>query len=235
MAPDPSHRKIEIRLRLLAAATLLAPLVAFLAVLAGRFGWLSLELAREIVGVGVVRALVFLGLAAALACVLAAWPDPRRRGLHALAALVVAGGSAGVFFIQADKVRPGAGDVTTDPAEPPTPSRILAAERARDGAVPLGSSASCEGLAALPTQVAPETAAWALEQAGFTVLGAAAFRAEGVRQGYWFGLGHDAVVRIRPGRTDIRVAAREDQPQGDAACRLARRIAAAMAPDQAAR
>ena len=73
-------------------------------------------------------------------------------------------------------------------------------------------------------QVAPQVAGWALQEAGFTVLGSGVARADGERDGFWFGFGHDAVIRIRPGRTDIRVAARDDRPHAGEACRLATRI-----------
>ena len=35
-------------------------------------------------------------------------------------------------------------------------------------------------------------------------------------------------VRIRPGRTDIRVAARDSRPDGGATCRLMNRIVTAL-------
>ena len=62
--------------------------------------------------------------------------------------------------------------------------------------------------------------------AGFDVLGSGVGRADGVRTGFWFGFQYDAVVRIRPGRTDVRVTAREDRPDGGEACRLAQAILA---------
>jgi hypothetical protein len=57
-------------------------------------------------------------------------------------------------------------------------------------------------------------------------------RVEGERRGFWFGLGHDAVVRIRPGRTDVRVTARTARAQGDEACRRAAAVARGLAADQ---
>ena len=49
-------------------------------------------------------------------------------------------------------------------------------------------------------------------------------RADGTRQGFWFGFTYDATIRIRPGRTDVRVAAREGRPDGEEACRLTKLI-----------
>ena len=64
---------------------------------------------------------------------------------------------------------------------------------------------------------------------GFPVVRATTFEVEGVHEGAWFGFAHDAVVRIRPGRTDIRVAARDrTRPDGGAACRLAGKLADAL-------
>jgi hypothetical protein len=79
-------------------------------------------------------------------------------------------------------------------------------------------------------QIAPTAAIYALEQAGFTLRGAGVGRADGSREGFWFGFDHDAVIRIRPGRTDIRVAARDHRAHGGEACRMATAISEAMRP-----
>ncbi|MNY64682.1 hypothetical protein D3C86_2018270 [compost metagenome] len=60
--------------------------------------------------------------------------------------------------------------------------------------------------------------------------GAAPFRADGAREGFWFGLTYDAAIRIRPGRTDVRVAQREGVRVGDESCRLARAITDGLKP-----
>ena len=85
-----------------------------------------------------------------------------------------------------------------------------------------------EELDTVPARAAE--AAAALEAAGFTVRGAAPFRADGAREGFWFGLTYDAAIRIRPGRTDVRVAQREGVKVGDEACRLARAITSGLQP-----
>ena len=114
---------------------------------------------------------------------------------------------------------------------PRGPARLLAAAvpAARGGRRGLRRRA---GGAGAPTQAAPEAARRALEQAGFSVIGTAPFRAEGERKGFWYGLSHDAVIRIRPGRTDVRVTAREARADGGEACRLASELARALAADQ---
>jgi hypothetical protein len=87
---------------------------------------------------------------------------------------------------------------------------------------------ACPGALPVMRQIAPASAIQALEQAGFTLRGAGVARADGSREGFWFGVDHDAVIRIRPGRTDIRVAARDHRPHGGEACRMASRISEAL-------
>jgi hypothetical protein len=134
-----------------------------------------------------------------------------------------------LFMVQGQRFAvPAANDVTTDAGEPPAFSRaVLAMRGGQGGATP---SVACPDLVSVPRQVAPETAAAALEAAGFTPRGAAAFRADGSKEGFWFGLTHDAAIRIRPGRTDVRVAQREGVAVGDEACRLARAITDGLQP-----
>ncbi|OYX81127.1 MAG: hypothetical protein B7Y85_02965 [Brevundimonas sp. 32-68-21] len=67
-----------------------------------------------------------------------------------------------------------------------------------------------------------------LVDAGFPIVRASTFEVEGVHEGAWFGFAYDAVVRIRPGRTDIRVTARDSRPDGGATCRLTNRIVTAL-------
>lgn len=223
-------RRGEAGVRWLAVATLATPVLVMGAVLGARFGGLDLGLAYDVLTLRVGRILAWAGLAAALWAVLLARRDLARRGAWAALALVVAGASVATYLVQERRLAaPGAHDVTTDPAEPPGFSRLLQDRRAGAAFAASAAPATCPGLAAAPTQVAPETAAQALRAAGFEALGAAAFRAEGVHEGFWFGFTHDAVIRIRPGRTDVRVVARDPRPQGDRACRLATRIMKGLA------
>jgi hypothetical protein len=70
-----------------------------------------------------------------------------------------------------------------------------------------------------------------LQKAGFEMSSLSVGRAVGTRSGDWFGSTWDAVIRIRPGRSDIRVAAREPEQDRGEACRLAGRIAEALKPN----
>lgn len=221
-------RTAEIRLRWLTLVAFLAPLLVLVAVFGTRFGLWSAGFGLEVLTLKVGRILAFAGLAAALIAVLIAFKDMRRRWLYAAVALVVAGATIALFLIQGPRFAvPADNDVTSDVAEAPAFSRAVLAMR---GGGQGAASVACPGLVAVPRQVAPETAAAALEAAGFTVRGAAPFRADGARQGFWFGLTYDAAIRIRPGRTDVRVAQREGVQVGDEACRLARAITDGLQP-----
>lgn len=218
-------RAAEIRLRWLTLVVFLAPLLVLVAVFGTRFGLWSAEFGLDVLTLKIGRILAFVGLAAALVAVLMAFRDMRRRGLYAVVCLVVAGATVALFLIQAQRFAvPADNDVTTDAAEAPAFSRAVVAMRGGQGAGEGGASVACPDLVSVPRQVAPETAAAALAAAGFTVRGAAPFRADGAKEGFWFGLTYDAAIRIRPGRTDVRVAQREDVRVGDEACRLARAI-----------
>ena len=216
-------RAAEIRLRWLTLATFLAPLLVLVAVFGTRFGLWSAGFGLEVLTFKVARVLAFVGLAAALVAVLTAFKDMRRRGLYAAVSLIVAGVTVALFVVQGQRFAVEASnDVTTDAAEAPAFSRAVVAMRGGQGAGE--ASVACPDLVSVPRQVAPETAAAALQAAGFTPRGAAAFRADGSKEGFWFGLTYDAAIRIRPGRTDVRVAQREGVKVGDEACRLARAV-----------
>lgn len=222
-------RTAEIRLRWLMLAAFAAPLLVLVAVFGTRLGLWSAGFGLDVLTLKIGRILAFAGLAAALVAVIIALKDVRRRGLYAAVALAVAGATVALFLIQERRFAvPADNDVTTDAAEAPAFSRAVLAMRGGQGEA--SASVACPGLIAVPRQVAPETAAAALEAAGFTVRGAAPFRADGAKEGFWFGLTYDAAIRIRPGRTDVRVAQREGVKVGDEACRLARAITDGLQP-----
>ena len=197
-----------------------APLVLIVAAVAAtRFGGVDLAVAYDLLTWTVARILAWIGLAGALVAAILALRDLKGRGLYALAAVVLAGATvAGFVWRQGRDAPPAPQDVTTNVQEPPVFSRAAALHR---GSTP----ASCDAVVAVPSQVLAQQAASALVDAGFVVNRASTFEVEAAHQGAWFGFVNDAVVRIRPGRTDIRVAARDPRPDGGAACRLAARIA----------
>ena len=224
-------RKAEIRLRWLTLAACLAPLLVLVAVFGTRFGLWSAGFGLDVLTLKLGRIQAVAGLAAALVAVIIALKDVRRRGLYGAVSLAVAGATVALFLIQERRFAvPADNDVTTDAAEAPAFSRAVVAMRGGPGAGKVDASVACPALVSVPRQVAPETAAAALAAAGFTVRGAAPFRADGAKEGFWFGLTYDAAIRIRPGRPDVRVAQREGVKVGDEACRLARAITTGLQP-----
>lgn len=213
---------------LLLLAALLAPALLLVAVFGTRLGLWSADFGMGVLALKAGRVLAYLGLAAALVACIMALRERRLLGLAGVA-LLAAGLTIGGYLVQERRFGEAPRDVATDPTDPPAFARLLAAERRLAGA-PDTRPQACEGLAPAPTQVAPETAAWALEKAGFTVLGTAPFRVDGRKEGAWFGLTHDVSIRIRPGRTDVRVAARDSLPVGDEACRLAKAVVEGLTP-----
>lgn len=211
--------------------TLLAPLTVMVAAMGTHLGFWDWRIGWSLLAWTVGPVLAAVGLVSAAVAGFCAVKRPRGAVLFAVAAVVAACGTAGLYGLNwtrgnAPQAQGGHGDVTSDPDDPPGFARTLSRRREAAGApalTPAGGFQGCE-LAFAPTQVAPEVAAWALQQAGFEVLGSGVGRADGTRTGFWFGFQHDAVVRIRPGRTDVRVVSRQDRPDGGEACRLAQAI-----------
>lgn len=208
----------------LAALSVVAPVVVLAGALGTRVGAWPAEVGYDLVTMRVAWILAFVGAAAALLALVLALGDFRRLGAAAVAGVVLAGATLGGFFWQ--KARFSAGpveNVSTDLVEVPG-FGDLADERQGRGPGSAVGSGDCPGALPVMRQIPPTAAIYALEQAGFIVRGAGVARADGTRQGFWFGVGHDAVIRIRPGRTDIRVAARDHRPHGGEACRMATTI-----------
>lgn len=209
------------RVQGLAALAVATPLLVLVAALGTRVGAWSVEIGYDLLTMRVGWILAFVGAAAALGALVLALGDVRRLGMAAAVAVLAAGATLGGFVWQ--KARLAAGpveNVSTDLAEIPGFGDLGAQRRGQGPGSAVGVEA-CPGALPVMRQVAPTTAIYALEQAGFTLRGAGVARADGSREGFWFGVDHDAVIRIRPGRTDIRVAARDHRPHGGEACRLA--------------
>jgi hypothetical protein len=216
--------------RVLLALTLLSPAVAFVAVAGIKLGVWDWTVGYSLLAMRVGLAFAALGAVAALGGVVMALGE-KKAWPFALVGLIAGAATATVYGVHlASHGLPAASpalfaDVTTSPSEPPVFSGALADERNAGGAPTLtaGAFGACEA-ATVPSQVAPSVAAYALQEAGFTVLGSGVGRADGTRTGFWFGFNHDAVIRIRPGQTDVRVAAREARPDGGESCRLLQTI-----------
>lgn len=215
-------------IQILAAVTMAAPLLVLIAAGGVRMGLWGADLAFETLTLTVGRYLALAGVGAAALAVVLALRQPKGRWFFAVVSVLVAGATLTAFLTQQAKFGTAPNDISTDLTEPPGFSRLVESRRTEDKAMALAAPAACAAATALPTQVTPEAARDALKAAGFSVVGVAPFRAEGSRVGFWFGLTHDAVIRIRPGQTDVRVSAREDVAQGPEACRLAGAIVAAL-------
>lgn len=212
----------------LTVLALASPLLVLAAALGTRGGGWSPEIGYDLLTMRVAWWLSFIGALAAIGAAVLALRDFRRLAPWVLAAVIAGGATLGGFVWQ--KTRLAAGpveNVSTDLAEIPG-FGDLRDERTGQGPGPTVGVEACPGALPVMTQIAPESAAWALQQAGFDVRGTGVARADGSREGFWFGFDHDVVIRIRPGRTDIRVAARDARPHGGEACRLVSRISEAL-------
>ena len=221
-------------IRGLLVGTLVSPVIVFAAALLTGAGVVDWRVGYGLLTVRIAWYAAMLGGLAALAAAVLCLRDLRRAGPFALVAVVVAGLTIALFVRHFMVIGNGSSqpDASTNPVDPPGYSRQLMALRTASGAAPVDRwrdfQGGCDLGGSLPTQVAPGAAAWALERAGFTVLGSGVGRVDGYDESFWFGFTHDATIRIRPGQTDIRVTAREDRPDGGKACRLALRIKTAL-------
>ncbi|MFN3669446.1 MAG: DUF1499 domain-containing protein [Brevundimonas sp.] len=214
----------EGRVQTLALLSVAAPVLVVVAALGTRVGLWPVEIGYDLLTMQVGWFLAFFGAVTALGALMLALPQFRKLGPMAVVAVLIAGATLGAFIWQ--KTRLAAGpveNVSTDLAEVPGFGR-LGEQRVGRGPGPAVGAEACPGARPVMRQIAPTAAIYALEEAGFTLRGAGVGRADGSREGFWFGVDHDAVIRIRPGRTDIRVAARDHRPHGGEACRLATAI-----------
>jgi hypothetical protein len=199
------------------ALAVAAPVITFAAVLLVRGGAVSLGFGLDVLTLQVAQVAAFAALGFATISMAASVSQFQRLGWISLAVLVATALVAGAFRWQvAAQGIQAPLDVATDLSEPP----------AIAGSV--GPAELCVGSAAVMTQVAPERATDALQAAGFSITESQLFRARGVREGFWFGMGHEAVIRIRPGRTDVRVVARYNRADGGETCRITRQILAGL-------
>ena len=212
------------RVQALALLAVAAPVLVLVAALGTRVGAWPVEIGYDLLTMRAGWFLAFLSAAAALGALALSFGNFRKLGGLAVMAVLVSGATVGGFIWQKARIAAGpAENVSTDLAEVPG-FGDLGDERSGQGPGPAVGAEACPGALPVMRQIAPTAAIHALEQAGFTLRGAGVARADGSREGFWFGFDHDAVIRIRPGRTDIRVAARDHRPHGGDACRMATAI-----------
>ena len=212
------------RVQALALLAVAAPVLVLVAALGTRMGAWPVEIGYDLLTMRAGWFLAFFGAAAALGALVLSFGSFRKSGPMALAAVLIAGATLGGFIWQKARLSAGAVEnVSTDLNEVPG-FGDLDDQRGGQGPGPAVGVEACPGALPVMRQIAPTAAIYALEQAGFTLRGAGVGRADGSQEGFWFGFDHDAVIRIRPGRTDIRVAARDHRPHGGEACRMAAAI-----------
>lgn len=213
----------------LTLVTLAAPFLLLIAAFGTSLGFWDASVGYDLLALQVAWALAFVGVVAAVAAAVLARGDLKRLGLYVVAGLVISVGTLGAFTLQKARLADGLPeDVSTNPEDRPGFSDAVATARGEGGPMTAIGPEDCPAAQPVMRQVAPQRAYEALQAAGFTARGAFAARADGDRTGFWFGFTHDAVVRIRPGRTDIRVAARNGRSHGSEACRLAGEISRAL-------
>ncbi len=235
MTASPQHDRRDrmfrrARLGVLIAA--LAPATAFAALLGYKFNVWSVDFGLDVLTLRVVPVLAVIGVFGAIYAATAALAERRYAGTLGAAAVVLSALTIGAFGWHYALVRDarGGGDVSTNAADSPYYPAKTIAERTEGRASPVAAQVGeggCE-IRALPTQVAPGVVAYALDKAGFDVPSAGVGGASGRMYSFWYTRTYDAVVRVRPGRTDVRVTARDFRHDRGEACRLAKRILAGM-------
>jgi len=223
--------------------TLLSPLTVFVAVAGLKAGLLPIDTAYDVLTMQVALWLAVVSAIGAVVALISGAFSFRRSWLPMAAAVLVSAVTV-VSFVReiqtygeaiAHKAdpdyRPGVG-VSTDPADPLGFSASIMARRRAAGADPLVSEVGPNGceIMHLPTQSAPGAAAYALQAAGFDIRDLGINRANGVHVSTWFDRTYDAAIRIRPGRTDVRVTPRDGAHDNGASCRLAKRILLELQP-----
>lgn len=222
----PKHEGVVQGLTLLALAS---PLLLLIAAFGTSLGVWDASVGYDLLALQVAWVLAFVGVVAALVAAFLARGDLKRLGVYVAVALVVSAGTLGGFAWQKARLAKGMSeDVSTNPEDRPGFADSVRAARGDRGPTSATGLEACPAAQPVMRQVAPQRAYEALQAAGFTARGAFVARADGDRTGFWFGFTHDAVVRIRPNRTDIRVAARDGRSHGGEACRLAGEISRAL-------
>lgn len=221
-----ASRPIRTLITLLVLVVFLAPLTLLVSVYGTRLGFMDIHTGYGTIGQQVVPVLSYIGLGAAvLACLLLI--KDRGFWMLSLASLVVAGVMVGGVVSQSRQWSSAPRDVTTNVEDAPAFAGRLGQERRAVRPVE-HQPAACDGLAAVDSQLAAESVAWAMDKAGITVMGTSPFRVDGWTEGAIYGVRHDVTVRIRPGRTDLRVSGRDGLAIGDQACTLAKKLRDAM-------
>lgn len=200
-------------------AAFIAPVIVVLSAFAARLGLMTVDIALDIFTLAVAQIMAFAAPAVALVVLFMTRGHWKRTAKYGVSALLVSAVTLGMFLYQKQRMAvPTPLDVSTHATDAP-----------RLG-LQAGGVRTCDGLKPVETQILPEAATWALQEQGFVITRAGLFEVEGSRQGFWFGRRYDAVVRIRPGRTDLRLATEGQRADGGAVCRQALALAGSLQP-----
>jgi hypothetical protein len=247
MASSPTRKASSKPSRLAVIGLVLAlllPLTVFVAIAGLKSGLLPIETAYDLLTIGVGFYLAGLGAFGAILALIGVVRAFRSSWLIGLAAILIAAVSvtllvreinAGMAYALNNKADPtfnARAGVSTDTTDQIGFSSRILAEREADGidpVVPPAGANSCE-IAALPSQTAPGAAGYALQEAGFEIRDIGVNRANGVHTSFWFDRTYDAAIRIRPGRTDVRVAPRDGARDHGTSCKLAQKILTGLQP-----
>lgn len=203
-----------------------APALLLAAALLTRTGLVPPELGYDLLARRIAPGVALIGAAAAIIAVVLA-VRARKGGVLAAAAVGVSLAVIGGFAWHGTRpASPASEDVSTDLSEIPG-FGVLAAQR-EVGPGRVSGVESCPGALPAMTQSLPESVVYELQRVGFSVRRAGVTGVYGSRREFWFGFTEDVVVRIRPGRTDIRVAARDGRDHGGRACRAVMQISQAL-------
>ncbi|CAN5130475.1 hypothetical protein BH10PSE2_BH10PSE2_11620 [soil metagenome] len=211
--------------------TILSPFTVFLAMAGLKTGLWPIGVAYDVMTMQVAAGLALLGGIGALVAVLSGAFSFRQSWPAAIGAVLVSGATAALFYpvLSASGANSQSGQgVSTNAIDPPAFPATIVADRNAAGADALTSNPGPDGCAiqTLPIQVAPGVAAYGLQKAGFTVSRVSVGRGEGTYVSPWFDRAYDAVIRIRPAQTDVRVAPRDGAHDHGKSCRLAIKIIA---------
>ncbi|WGM48461.1 hypothetical protein KOAAANKH_03362 [Brevundimonas sp. NIBR10] len=217
---------------------LLSPLTVLVAIAGLKAGVFDINLAYDTITMQAGLYLAGLGVLGAILALVGAVRAFRTSWLIAVAAIVLSAATVVLFVREGSAVsgdqQYGAGGVSTDSDDPIGFSARIMAERQADVADPSANDFGPNGcqIAYLPTQTAPGVAGYALQEAGFEIRDIGINRANGVHTSFWFDRTYDAAIRIRPGRTDVRVAPRDGARDHGTSCRLAQKILTALQPSR---
>ena len=237
---DSRRRAASTFVRIAVLIGLAAPLLVFVGAFGTKFGLLEWQTGFGRVAIGWGSLAAKIGAGVGLLAVLVSFVDLRRLLPWALAALALPGLTLlGFIYLRATAAEvPPIHDVSTNWDEPPGFSDEMMLRRVEatnavepdpvlpaDIGPPWGgrrvaeiNAETCPGAVPVMRQVAPQEAARALESNGVQVIGRAPWRVEGTHESWWFGFKDDVVIRIRPGRTDVRSVSRVGRSDLGANC-----------------